>query len=429
MLGGNIVPPARITGSLDAADATLQTDVDFLLFSATPGLALRLTVSPNQRAGLFDEQCRLVSAMVQFSENTIDFDVPTSGRFIVAIADPFDNAFSGNGFLQGGPWELVFALKPPSIGSISGRLVDALSGAPLLGEATPFARVEQRRCSGGGCFEFVNSHSTDARGWFSFGLDARGRRIEVGDFELDASADDYQTASVRLSVEADENIDVGEIALIPPPILFSDIHPCAAILLQGGVCTYSVQIRNNTIAELKGLAHSVVDGGFGALRFEAGTRSTDSTVHRAAVRIAAGKSPVVSFAIAVPSFVPNGSIPCADLELGLEPSPLFNPARRTSLFCMAKGDSGFVVMNSLETHTEIERRAQSAQVPLVDSPDPSLGPVPRLTPVRGDRAPASPQEKSSPALLTPCPVRVIHGVGGESPGSVWMTPLARHRPP
>ena len=356
--GGDIVPPARITGRIDPLDATAQTDVDFLRFTARPGLALRLTVSSDQRGGLFDEQCRLIAATVLFSENTIDFLVPASGRFIVGVADPFDNAFTGNGFTQGGPWELLFSLQPPSIGSISGRLVDPISRKPLGGGATPFARVELRRCNGGSCFDFVTSQPTDARGMFRFELDTRGRRIEAGDFQLDAFADEYRMVSVLLTVGPDESPDVGDLALVPPPILFSDIRPCAAILPQGGVCEYSARIRNNTTGKLAGLAHSVVEGGFGASRFEAGTRVSDTEARRAVVRIAAGGSQVVTFAFRVPSFVPNGTVLCADLELGFDPSPLFNPARRGSLFCMAKGDSGFRAMSPLQSHMELERRAR-----------------------------------------------------------------------
>src|SRR5262245_33994268 len=60
--GGTLTPPAFISGSIDAANATFQTDVDFYRFTATPGQELRITVGFNQRAGLFNESCVLQNA-------------------------------------------------------------------------------------------------------------------------------------------------------------------------------------------------------------------------------------------------------------------------------------------------------------------------------------------------------------------------------
>jgi hypothetical protein len=85
----------------------------------------------------------------------------------------------------------------------------------------PFAEVELRRSVNGGCFQFVNSQRTDAAGMLRFELDSSGLRIEVGDFELTARADEFQFTTLMFSVGAGENRALGDMGLVPRPILFS----------------------------------------------------------------------------------------------------------------------------------------------------------------------------------------------------------------
>jgi hypothetical protein len=350
--GGTIAPPAFVSGAIDFANTSplAFSDVDFYRFTAAPGLALTAAVGFSQRVGLFDDACLIQAASDPFSfvENQIEFTVPESGSFILAVADRSDFGFSGFGS-NSGPYQLSIALQPPSIGSISGRLVDAVSRTPLVGATTPFARVELRRCLNGSCFELVNSQNADAVGMFRFELDSRGRRIRVGDFQLTASAEEFQPATLIFSVNANQNQEVGDVALIPPPILFSNIRPCAAILPQGGVCQYSVRIRNNTTAKFTGQALSQVIGGLGSTRFEASTQRNGVSPVRAPVTVPELGSRDVTFFFNVPSFVPNGTTVCTQLQLGLDPSPLFNVARQRDLFCLAKGGSGFWVMSAEES--------------------------------------------------------------------------------
>ncbi len=322
--GGVVDPPAFVSGTIDPANASPFSDVDFYRFTATPGLALMATVGFSQRVGLFDDACVLQVANDPFVENQIEFTVPESGILILAVADRFDSGFNGFGSsFSFAPYQLSITLQPPSIGSISGRLVDAVSRTPLVGATTPFARVELRRCSNGICSEFVSSRNADAAGRFRFELDSRGRRIRVGDFQMTASAEEFQQATLIFSVDANQNVDVGDVALIPPPILFSNVRPCTAILPQGGVCQYSVSIRNNTTAKFTGQALSQVIGGLGSTRFEASTQRTGVSPVRAPVSVPALGSRDVTF--------------------------FFNVARQRDLFCIAKGGSGFWVMSAEES--------------------------------------------------------------------------------
>ncbi len=373
---GEILLPSSITGSIDPpiVDQDRTTDVDFFRFQSVAGLPLRVILpSFSHRIGLFSEQCTLLATGdFAFGGPRIDFNVPASGIFIIAVASSDDNSFSGNGFFNPGPYTLSFLLQPPTIGSISGRVVDAISGLPLMGAVPPFARVDLARCIDGNCFQFISTQSVDARGMFLFQRDDQNAPIEVGDFMITAFANDFETASVQFSVQEGEDFDTGDIALLPPPLDFADIQPCMSILPQGGPCEYSVSIRNNTSAPLSGQAHSIVDGGFGQSRFEATTRRSDSTVRRQRVRIPPRSSQTVRFVFTVPSFVPNGSFICTELFLGIDPSPLFNIARRQNLFCLSKGAFGVQVMSVEESRAVFQemqaREAARSRAPLGAQP-------------------------------------------------------------
>jgi len=362
---GELLVPSSILGSLDdpSPDSGRTTDVDFFRLTSVPGQLLRITTTSfSHRLGLFSEQCTLLATNdFSFDRPTIDFSVPVSGVFIVAVASQDDNAFSGNGFFSPGPYPLSFTLTPPAIGSISGRLVDAISRLPLMGAAPPFARVELRRCRDGFCPDFLGSQTVDARGMFRFQRDSFNRPIEVGEFMLTATANEFANASVQFSVEAGEDFDTGDIALVPPPIDFSEIRPCTSILPQGGRCEFSVNVRNNTNAPFTGQAHSIIDSGFGSSRFEATTgRSSGRTVRRAPIQISGLSSQTLRFSFDVPSFVPNGTFICAELYLGLDPSPLFNITRNRDLFCLSKGEAGIRAM-SVEESREIFQRMGAAE--------------------------------------------------------------------
>ena len=155
-------------------------------------------------------------------------------------------------------------------------------------------------------------------------------------------------------MDEDEQLDVGDIALEPPPISFSDIRPCAELLPQGGTCRYSVTISNNTSAPLRGTAWSLVEGsglGFnGFTTFEASTQGElDLVVVRGSFSAEPFGSEVVAFQFTVPSFAPDGATFCTRAFLGLPPNPLVNITREGFLFCIAKGTTGFRVMSVRES--------------------------------------------------------------------------------
>lgn len=360
--------PFILEGSLDNS---IFPDVDFYRFSATPGTPLVADLEGQATGkgtlsdpflGLFNSNCDLLEINDDFNSpnSRLDFEVPGDGVFILAASSCCDDGFIGAGG-SSGTYQITISPPPPAIGSIMGRVVDAVSGQPLPGDKPPFARVDLLRCNSvDNCFEFVNSQNLDSEGQFLFDRDFSGRLLIVDNYQVRAFANEYQQAETEpFAVDEDEDFDLGDIQLIPPPIAFSDIEPCDKLLPQGGTCRYSVRINNNTSAPLRGLAWSLVDGSglgssLGFASFEASSGRLSSSrrsvhVRRQRVFLEAFSSDVFEYQFGVPSFVRDGATFCTRLFFGLQPYPLVNTNREGFLFCVNKGVTGFEVMSASES--------------------------------------------------------------------------------
>ena len=352
-----------VQGSLDTPPD--EPDADFFRFSATPGAQVVANdegadtgagTLPDPLLGLFDAGCNLL-ALNDDSGGTLNsrlrFEVPPDGVFILAATSFPDFDFTGAGG-SSGTYLLTISPAPPSIGSISGRIVDALTGDPLPGNEPPFALAELFRCDGGGCFEFVNSQNADAEGRFRFELDFNGQPLPDGTYQVRAFANEFEeSTSGPFDVGESEDFDVGDIPLEPPPISFSNIQPCQDLLPQGDICRYSVRVRNNTSAPIEGLAWSPVDGfGLGSsltfTLFEASTASGSRRAVREHVSVEPFGDQTLQFRFDVPAFV-LGATFCTRVFLGLDPSPLVITIREAFLFCITGGDTGFQVMSEGES--------------------------------------------------------------------------------
>jgi len=211
-----------IQGRLDPVADPARTDVDFFRFSKlSPGddLAVSAGEAVGARVGLFDEQCKLLQSIV--GDGNLRFNVPASGAFVVGIAERSDAEFAG----RGDPSSLVsyqfFAFYSPNLGSIAGRVVDAVSGNPLAGRLAPFAGVRLDECfdpDGVDC-RFVTAQQADASGQFRFETDERGSPLSVGLYRVVAFADDHQPAtSGPFWVGWDEHAEIGDLALPRQPV-------------------------------------------------------------------------------------------------------------------------------------------------------------------------------------------------------------------
>jgi len=164
------------------------------------------------------------------------------------VAELADEDFRGEGVVSTGVYALTLIAQPPSIGSISGGLVDAVTREPLPGEGALAPEILLERCTGSSCFEIVARTRADAGGSFRFEIGRANLRIEPGEFRVTATAEEYAAVTTRIAVDADADADLGELALVPPPFMFVDARPCAPLGPEGGRCEYSVVVRSSSAA-------------------------------------------------------------------------------------------------------------------------------------------------------------------------------------
>lgn len=233
---------------------------------------------------------------------------------------------------------------PLNIGSISGRVVDAGTGAGLSGVDYPFAWVELQQCQDengfAGCY-YVAGTIPDGSGNFSLVPQYPGQ-MPAGDYKVLAHAQDYVTSEGRtvLGVEAGEQRSVGDIPLEPHPVHLSVVTPCENLPTTGGTCRYSVQVTNRSRTELDGVTWSLVSGSTGSL---AGSTQFQ-TAHPIPLSLPPGMSRVVHFQFSVPPTVPNGVWICSRTLFGESlMQPFFNTLADTG-FCIEKGAAGITTM-------------------------------------------------------------------------------------
>jgi hypothetical protein len=121
-------------------------------------------------------------------------------------------------YFQAGPLfaetgTLHFSLT--ELSTIAGRVVDAITGAPLTGGDPTFTFVTLQRVCGDGCLEFVNSQPVDGEGRFTFDGYYFGSPLQPGTYQVDVTASNYEPGQFGPFEFAGENLDVGDLPLDP----------------------------------------------------------------------------------------------------------------------------------------------------------------------------------------------------------------------
>ncbi len=260
---GAVPLPVVLDGNLDS---TLEPDIDFFRFSGAAGMLITIDhegqatgkgTLENPLLGVFDSNCNLLAFNddLQSSNSHLETTIPGDGILILG-----STAFPDYGFAGGGSGSYQVTIAPvPLIGSVGGRVTDAISGAPLRGDAAPFAFVRLLQCVDFGCTE-INAQATNSEGRFLFESDSNGVPLPAGSYQILASGDQYQPNQTDGFVVGEgENYDDGDIALTSFPVRFSEIQPCV-VPTAGGVCDFSVKVTNGLSARLSGNAWSLVNG-------------------------------------------------------------------------------------------------------------------------------------------------------------------------
>ncbi len=337
--------PFTMAGNLGS---TMEVpDVDFFKFSGVPGSVVEVDLEGaatgkgtlvDPYLGFFDAGCTLVAANDDSGSlnSRLVFIIPADGVFILAATLCCDGGFVGGGV---GTYEMTVA-RFAAIGLISGRIVDAVTAAPLPGNTEPFGFVRLLRCTDPGCSD-VNQQPADPEGRFQFDRDFAGQLLEAGTYQVLAFANEYQQGQTDpFAVAEGEERDVGDVPLEPFPVRVTSVDPCGNVPPEGGRCQYSVRIRNRSGTRLDGSAWSLVQG-FGLGSF------ADVTDFQAGVRqfvLRSQEFKRVDFEFRVPSKVRVGASICARLYVGRRPDAVFDTLASAQLFCITKEAVGFVVM-------------------------------------------------------------------------------------
>jgi hypothetical protein len=215
--------PTSVFGELTSTPEA--PDVDFFRFSFAAGQTLQVDLQGSSTGqgtltdpylGLFDSSCNLV-AVDDDSGGSLNsrlvFEVPVDEVVTLGVTNCCDGAFAGGG--QGSYLLTVSTLA--AIDTITGRLVNADTGAGLPGFESPFASAQLFRCDPvSGCFEFVGFQQADGDGRFSFTTDQLGNPIAAGTYQVIASANGYETfTSGQFDVAEGEFLDLGDLPLTP----------------------------------------------------------------------------------------------------------------------------------------------------------------------------------------------------------------------
>lgn len=211
------------------------------------------------------------------------------------------------------------------IGSISGRLIDALSTNPLPGNVPPYPSVYLERCEEYGCFAVVGLVPDDAGRFLFEGI---VYNLSPGTYRVVGASQEYQQSiSAQFQVEEFGDVDIGDLSLTPLPIQFGEIQPC--VIPPGGwVCEYSIEVRySGTDRHYRGEAWSTVEfypqSSGQASRFQVGKRGLKNP-NPQKLNLREGQTETLTFQLEVPANVPDNSTVCGYISVGQSPDAQFN---------------------------------------------------------------------------------------------------------
>jgi hypothetical protein len=238
----------------------------------------------------------------------------------------------------------------PAVGSISGRLVDEITGTPLVGGEKDFAQVELQYCQDWGCY---------GRDWQQVGADGTFRFVgtsyyplQPGTYQIVAYANQYQhTYSEKFTVEDDQHFNFGDFRVKSLPVRINLASSCANIPAAGGTCQFSMKITNGATSKLDGKAWGVVQGYWIG---SAAQHTTFSVPNPRTLSLSPGASLTVPFSFTVPGTVSNGAYICVDGFAAQRPHE-FNTLGSQSLFCLSKGINGFSQVPEAQKHQAVKK--------------------------------------------------------------------------
>jgi hypothetical protein len=349
---GAVPFPFSINGNLDSSQSP---DIDFYRFTATAGEQLRIDHQGQLNGmgtlydpllGVFDSGCNLIA----FNDDDGNLDsglvltVPADGVFTLAATEYPDDSFLGGGH---GTYLLTVS-HFQTAGTISGRVTDAVSDAPLPGDAPPYVVVGLVQCNPD-CV-LVNSLPAGSDGSFQFAHNSNGSPLTVGDYRVVVVAQQYQLLETeQFHVGEDEHLDIGDLSLTPWRVQVRDAQVCA-IPSEGGLCEYTVTVANPMDTRFSGKAWSFISGNALGTFVDFTSFQTATPLN---LRLEPGAHETLHFRFRVRGAVPDGAVVCSEVYVGENPHAYFKTVGGAALFCAVKGPSGLSLMAPEETQAKL----------------------------------------------------------------------------
>jgi hypothetical protein len=254
-------------------------------------------------------------------------------QILVVSGDAYDH-FLGTPFQILGGQDLdlgdIGMLPVPVVGSISARLVDAVTGVGLTGTASPFARAELQSCEAGYC-STVRHADADAQGHVTF-LSNQTSPLRPGTYRVVAFAEQYEaTLGAEFEVAQNQHSNLGDFGVKSYPVRFHLLQACSSVPSTGGDCPYVVRVVNGNPGKLHADVWSLVRS-HGPYWSDQGT---EFQVGRKTVSLLPGASTDVPFNFFVPGIIKDETTICTRV-LTSHKTNAFEAIGQRSLFCIAK---------------------------------------------------------------------------------------------
>ncbi len=193
--------------------------------------------------------------------------------------------------------------------------------------------------------------------------------LRVGEYQLAASAVGYREGQRQVSepfhVAGGESYDFGDFRLEPDELQISDIRLCPTVPAEGGVCTYSLLMRNRGDSPFSGRVWSLVDyalpGGDLSYAFQVGTGNAHTPRPKYVwVEPAAAKR--VTFYLPIPPAWPaleDGGFACISAGIGRAPFAVYNVTAGVFIGCLTKAVNGLEWVPPEEMRSQLKATGKS----------------------------------------------------------------------
>ncbi len=230
---GSKALPAVLSAALDTTPAGTG-DVDFFRVALVPGTPIQIDLQGaysgqgslgDPSLGVFDSSCNLVARGDDYygPDSRIRATVPADGVVVIAASACCDFSFTGQ-HGQSGSYRLSIALVEET--AVRGRLVDAVSRAPLSGSDFNYPRVAIEQCDAAtpnaSCYPIASYLAPDALGGFLYPANPYDQQLNGGQiYRLTATANGYVPSQQFFTAIARRTVDLGDIAMALVPVIGS----------------------------------------------------------------------------------------------------------------------------------------------------------------------------------------------------------------